>query len=367
MGLFGFGKKTLKLPAFSVSAFGKLPFYKEYLVSSGSPAFSTFKDFLDEGFERLIRSGRDRPYVAPNRKFLIHMPQEQTDLVGRIWESHDGLRAFPFTLAVPLPRKVRQAEFPLFWCCLEAFWHYLDLYQQNLASQGSSTEFYNRIRGISHKLPEVAWPEWQHGLADDATQASIAFNDGSPVSLPLHEFSPERETTLIQNLAPRENPKLILWPDGFRTTPRLQAHAYLGSRGFDELHIDQFLPMLAETPREVTPPADAMPWETTDSKSWHALPTGEKAHDQARLDELQDGDEISLPPDPELERILEDPNASLARDMRKPGDLETQTIGQADCNMKPLTEPSSLQTTKTTDDHSVVLPLEDSQPPEDSD
>ena len=98
------GPKRVELP---VSAYGKLPIYKDFLRHglAGQEA-QAFKRWLDRGVSRLWavhESYRDEE--IPSLALLLSFPATGKSVLGYLWGSHDhgGLRRFPFALFVSLP------------------------------------------------------------------------------------------------------------------------------------------------------------------------------------------------------------------------------------------------------------------------
>lgn len=239
MGWFN-GPKKLSLPGFVVNAFGKLPFYKEYLYLCPDPAFGDLKAWVDDRFERLSRKETRPPYLAPNRHFMIHVPSHKTDLVGSIWESNDGLRTFPFMLATALPKKARKHGFPLFWQTLSDLWDYFERYYLHLRDTGSSSAFYRGIRGVEHQIPKVVAPQWpkdaalNHEARDDLERGGLARYN-------LRSNSPDLETWL-GGLQLNSCPNLVLWPQSDYAAMPYRAMGYLSLLGIEALAIDLFQP-----------------------------------------------------------------------------------------------------------------------------
>ncbi len=106
------GPKTVELP---VSAYGKLPVYKDFLRHglAGAEA-QAFKKWLDRGISKYwaaneAYSGHE---ILPHA-FLFAFPATGRQLLGYLWGSHDhgGLRRFPFVLFVSLPSSRSEAPF----------------------------------------------------------------------------------------------------------------------------------------------------------------------------------------------------------------------------------------------------------------
>jgi len=244
-------KKEFTIPAFSLGVFGKLPFYKDFLYSSFGSEFSELKMFFDTGINQLHKSGVRRPLVKPARNFYLFMENFQNDLVGCVWDSHDGLRAFPFIIAAPIPKKCRKESFTLFWNILNQFWGYLGEYYKELANQKSPSEFYQAVKGSKHQLNAIAIEEEDGSQSDLAIKAGMYLNDGLLARIPLSDMSDTDIVHFLNALHLRENPAMILWPrEDWRSDDPVSG--YMGTTGFDEFRISFFPPELAQesTPEE---------------------------------------------------------------------------------------------------------------------
>ncbi|MCB1045316.1 MAG: hypothetical protein KDC35_20410 [Acidobacteria bacterium] len=249
MSLFSFRKNTIKFPEFTIGVFGKLPFYKDFLYSSFDKSYSDLRDAFDQGFDTLIRSQADRPYVLPSRGFLVHMPKTKVDLVGCIWESDDGLRGFPFMMACVFPRKLKSSPFHIFWQALEAYWKYFNAYYQDLKAQENPGEFYKRVRGIVHALPSIEAAVWEPEPGD-AIGASVQEGFLTPVD--LTGKAPFEEAAILRSIALKDNPSFVLWPSkNWAERDNLSVTGYLGSNGLVDLRFTFFLPERMEETTEL--------------------------------------------------------------------------------------------------------------------
>lgn len=244
MGWFD-SRKKYTLPPFAVNAFGKLPFYKEYLYICPDQAFADLKSWVDDRFERLSRQGTEPPYLAPDRHFLIHMPHHKVDLVGSIWESDDGLRTFPFMLATAVPRKARKYGFPLFWQCLNNLWDYFERFGQHLRETGSSTDFYKGIRGVEHQLPKILEPTWPD-LKKRDNDGRQRLADGAFAKYHFGQNTHSSEQWFA-NLDLPDLPNLILWPQSNHAEVPYEAVGYVSMLGMEALALDLFLPVAEKT------------------------------------------------------------------------------------------------------------------------
>ena len=237
MGLLDRFLNRVRIPAFTVSIYGKLPCHKEYFHVAGHPLFAEVKTVLDQGFERLIRLGAKRPYVSPDIRFYFRMNDPKTDLAGCIFESDDGLRGFPFVIAVPLPAKLCRGDFYQATLILEPLWRYLEAYFEHLRKQNSSSEVYNRVVDVIHELDPITLNDRQaSGTCSLKTQP-----DKDIQTLPLNELNGTALEDLNANLDLSQTPGMILWPcAGWREQAPEHATIYFGMRGLPDLAMDYF-------------------------------------------------------------------------------------------------------------------------------
>ncbi len=234
-------KKKYNIPPFTLGVFGKLPFYKDFLYSSFGSEFSELKMFFDSGVNQLHRSGVTAPLVKPARNFYIRMKDYQNDLVGCVWDSNDGLRAFPFILAAPFPKKIRKDPFSSFWTVLSQFWGYLGEYKKELEVKTSPTEFYQAVKGLKHQLNSIAPDEWEEAKSQYAITAGIHLNDDILTRIPLSDMSDDEIDSFLKALHLDNNPSMIVWPrESWRGEEVVSG--YFGTIGFDEFQISFFPP-----------------------------------------------------------------------------------------------------------------------------
>ena len=238
MGLLDRFLNRVRIPAFTVSIYGKLPCYKEYFHASGHPLFAAVKNVLDAEFDRLIRLGAKRPYVCPDQRFYFRMDDPKTDLAGCIFESDDGLRGFPFIMAAPLPAKLCRRPFHQSLKVLEPLWQYLEAYFAHLREQPSSSDVYNRVVDVIHELEPVsidaAPPSGNRPLQAMASHAHIQ-------TLALAEFEESVCRSLADHLQLPQTPAMVLWPcAGWRGQEPDHAALYFGERGLADLAIEFF-------------------------------------------------------------------------------------------------------------------------------
>jgi hypothetical protein len=213
MGLIDRFRGRIKIPAFSVGIFGKLPCHKEYFLASCHPVFGELKACLDQGFETMIRAGAERPYVSPDRCFFYGTKDAKVDLAGMIFESDDGLRGFPFMMAAPLPRKFRTRPFPEFWQCLERIWQYLSAYHKDLRAQPDGRHVYNRVRDVVHELDAFTPEPWEEETPLPLSGTILQDLRKGNARVSLHDLTERDERRLVRTLQPDSNPTLVLWPE----------------------------------------------------------------------------------------------------------------------------------------------------------
>ncbi|MDJ0841624.1 MAG: hypothetical protein QNK37_34265 [Acidobacteriota bacterium] len=230
--LFG----RIKIPRFQVLAYGKLPCHKEYLQVGIDPLFVAFKKTLDRGFEKRISERLPRPHVLPDKRFYL-IGDKQTDLVGCVFDSDDGVRAFPFMLVVSMPAKVFRKPFPVMWQALKVLWDYLEAYHQELRGQPDANAFYQKIRGVAHDIEPITpgeWPEPRQPVQP------IAGPDAARHLLTV-EVPRENAGVMVRNLVFDRPPAFILWPGSkWREQIDGKAAAYFGHYGLSDLRVELF-------------------------------------------------------------------------------------------------------------------------------
>jgi len=157
-------------------------------------------------------------------------------------------------MAAPFPRKIRLGKFPTFWQSLQVYWDYFQRFFANLSQSPSSTEFYQKVRGINHQLPQLEPQTWNIERPDDlSVRTSVGLNDGFLTSIPLTGLDPHMEQRILQGLYLDENPYFVLWPTrDWRQHAQLMVDGYLGMQGVEDLRFEFFLPEYKKT----SPPPD---------------------------------------------------------------------------------------------------------------
>lgn len=211
MGLFS-RKEKRKIPTFQVSVFGKLPFYKDFLYSSAHPGFAEFKNHADQCYEQLIRSGIERPYVVPDYGFYLRMNRFKVTLIGRIWESDDGLRGFPFIAAAMFPKGWPKGPLAKAWPCIQAVWDYLDRFGDFLHKLEDPSAFYAQVRGQNHRLEPVIIEPISSTPDEQIQQCYRHYSFGEDLHLDGLQWPEGRLHTLIDHAPFDPIPGLMVWP-----------------------------------------------------------------------------------------------------------------------------------------------------------
>ena len=322
MGILDLFGKSVRVPRFQVGVFGKLPCHKEYFRAAIGPVFTDLSDWVDRSFDQLIRSGAKRPYVFPNRRIFLAMPQHKQDLVACLFESDDGRRGFPFLMAAPIPQKFRDKPFPVFFQVLEQVWAYLEAYFVDLRGQPDSTAVYNRVRGIVHDLPSLTPQSWElcdplHILPD--VNGLFQINGSVDVIRSAPRRTPHKT-----------KPAFILWPGLNWTEKSDDTKAWLGQRGLADLDITMFhqpaphglfeddpddstytptapLPIplpVAPTEEEAESPQPVAEQDPEEEDTERLTPDDEEDTERLEREENEGGDQISQ--DPPEEDDLDD-------------------------------------------------------------
>lgn len=307
MGLFSFRKNSIKFPEFTVGVFGKLPFYKDFLYSSFDKSFADLRDAFDSGFDTLIRSQASKPYVSPNRRFLIYFPKHRVDLVGCVWESDDGLRCFPFMIATTFPKKFKAAPFSVYWQALEGYWKYLSAYYEDLRAQSNPTDFYKRVRGVVHQPPTLEAAAWSDSPGSKAKDLCGSLDDGFLTPMDLTGLAPHEEAALLRTLTFKQNPSFVLWPSAdWRERANIEVTGYFGCNGIDDLRFPFFLP--SQKGDDVVCDEDASthtPLTDLSQLEQDALEEGDKTSELDLVELVNKGDPESIRDDLEQSRSQE--------------------------------------------------------------
>ena len=244
MGLLDRLFNRISIPKFSVSVYGKLPCHKEYLQVGGVPGFLQLRQILDRGFEARISSNLPRPHVLPDRRLYVAV-DEKTHLVGCIFESDDGIRAFPFLMVAPFPAKLTRLSPASFWQCLDQFWMYLEAYFEDLGRQPTADAFYNRVRGVVHELPSFTPVTWSSTAQEEPERYS---------SLLRVRLTPDMSPDWIIPYAPAVNPQYVLCPASHWTRQvKEETWALFGRYGLEDIEVEQFRQAIEATQPTTNP------------------------------------------------------------------------------------------------------------------
>lgn len=252
MGLLNFLNGKPRIPPFSVSVFGKLPCHREYLQVTLDAAFTPLKNALVAGVEELNRRGVSRPLIEPDRRFFVRMRGQKVDLAGCIWDSHDGQRAFPFLMAVPLPKRFRGDDQASKMACLLALWAYLEEYFEDLRVQPSDHEVYRRLRGVEHALPPVEMPRRLPKQTPRPAQLT---------ALPLPQL--DEQDAFLRGLVFEEPPSFIMLPTR-KSGGSAHCQALIGFAGLADFSADSMRPLPLPSPTSLAPAATSPSEAETD-------------------------------------------------------------------------------------------------------
>ncbi len=118
----------------TVEAFGKLPFYQDYISLATSPEAMEWKTWL------LQFAGKHQHQIPSGRwPFLFQNTKKSKFLIGLIEDSTDGIREFPFSLFCAVTQK-RMNSVP-------GTWQALTTIRSNLDDLATIDTFYQRLRG----------------------------------------------------------------------------------------------------------------------------------------------------------------------------------------------------------------------------
>ncbi|MFZ5764382.1 MAG: hypothetical protein ACOY4H_02155 [Thermodesulfobacteriota bacterium] len=177
-----------------LEAYGKLPFYQDYIAVLSSPEAVAWKGWL------LAFAGRPGIRLPPGRwPFLFRQQRKGPALAGIIEQSSDGIRQFPFSLFVSLAG-IRTGLLP---AAAPLAWRLLDRERRELEKIVSIEECYSRLRGRQVTIePVKGTAEPQLADALDNTEKSsgplFLICPQQPVPLPPIPFSGS-ESLFLEN------------------------------------------------------------------------------------------------------------------------------------------------------------------------
>ncbi len=150
------GGSTSQAAEVSLSTYGKLPIYKDFLRTNlAGPEAVAVKAWLDRGFSRFWE-GRDtcRDHVIEPHAFLLLLPDTTHYVFGYLWGSHDagGLRRFPFAVFGTIGAGKGSARTVAILLALGAATRDLRLIQETIQGLPSVDAFNERARRLSIKL-----------------------------------------------------------------------------------------------------------------------------------------------------------------------------------------------------------------------
>ncbi len=140
------GPKRVEL---EVSAYGKLPIYKDFLRHGlAAPEAQAFRRWLDRGVSKFWETHAaygDAP--IPSQALMVSFPATSHQILAYLWDSHDhgGLRRFPFVLFVSLPLSKSEAPLSLLYA-LEQLVEQGKTMRRRLAQMDSLDAYYPFIR-----------------------------------------------------------------------------------------------------------------------------------------------------------------------------------------------------------------------------
>lgn len=140
------GPKQVEL---EVSAYGKLPIYKDFLRHGlAAPEAQAFRRWLDRGVSKFWETHEaygDAP--IPDQALMVSFPTTSHQILAYLWDSHDhgGLRRFPFVLFVSLPLSKSEAPLSLLYA-LDQFLRQAEAMRRQLASLHRLDDYYPFIR-----------------------------------------------------------------------------------------------------------------------------------------------------------------------------------------------------------------------------
>jgi len=143
-------------------------------------------------------------------------------------------------MAIPLPHKFHDKDFPIFFQTLQRIWVYLEAFYQHLKSCDSSSSVYNQVRDVIHQLDPFKPESWQ-GMP---SQAPVPW---ASETLALTFKDQDEEDAVLKGLSPETNPSFILWPvHQWWLQTNEPVTAYLGAHGLEDMDMTYFSPHTQE-------------------------------------------------------------------------------------------------------------------------
>lgn len=121
-----------------VQAFGKLPFYKDYLRWISSPASEDWRSWLVANYPEKVQLSEGM------RPFIFFPANEARIVVGQMEPSNDGIRDFPFSLFIVLERGIQKSK--LFDKIIPCIWNSIGKSRNEIINCKDVEQFNHLIR-----------------------------------------------------------------------------------------------------------------------------------------------------------------------------------------------------------------------------
>ena len=255
-------------------------------------------------------------------------------------------------MAIPLPHKFHDKDFPIFFQTLQRIWVYLEAFYQHLKSCDSSSSVYNQVRDVIHQLDPFKPESWQ-GMP---SQAPVPW---ASETLALTFKDQDEEDAVLKGLSPETNPSFILWPvHQWWLQTNEPVTAYLGAHGLEDMDMTYFSPHTQEL-------------EQTSQESQPMPVPGLQDSNQQKQDQSDEPDQAGLDTEPFAVLGLEEPVGDGMEEVESPETfqpeepfLEEQPNNQESAEPVPMaeTEASSSLVEVEHPEESDPLPPRESRP-----
>ncbi len=161
----------------AVSAYGKLPLYKDFLrLGPAGREARALRQWLDRGISHYWAEREEtREHPIGLHGFLLSFPDSRRQLLGALWGSHDEgeLRRFPFTFFAALPGGRDAFPRPSSLAVLAQVLTKAADMRRELAAAGDVDQFYKRFRGATWDLVRERDGEIRERLIRETSEVTI--------------------------------------------------------------------------------------------------------------------------------------------------------------------------------------------------
>lgn len=158
-------------PIFRLDAYGKLPFYNDYIAIITSPSALQWQSWLLDNF------GRVEMRIPPGRwPFIFQMSQKSEPVAGIIEDSSDGIREFPFSLFTACGKAVQ--NFHIQRDMLIGLWQRIHGYREELVLVENINDCYGVVRGKTFQIAPTAKSLEGYGIHEEGDWPRLHLSKG---------------------------------------------------------------------------------------------------------------------------------------------------------------------------------------------